>query len=42
MVNSIPTIKVLLTLHPGLDALDFVGPLEMLTGALHDISDACR
>jgi hypothetical protein len=29
-------IKVLFTLHPGMDALDFVGPLEVLTYAQHD------
>jgi transcriptional regulator GlxA family with amidase domain len=38
--NEIPPIKVLFTLHPNLDALDFVGPLEVLSYAQHNISDA--
>ncbi|OCK75313.1 class I glutamine amidotransferase-like protein [Lepidopterella palustris CBS 459.81] len=33
------TIKVLITLHPGFDALDVVGPLEVLTRARHNIKD---
>jgi len=33
-------IKVLFTLHPSLDALDFCGPLEVLTYAQHNINDA--
>jgi len=37
--DSIPIIKVLFTLHPDMDALDFVGPLEVLTHAQHSISD---
>jgi putative intracellular protease/amidase len=40
--TDIPTIKVLITLHPGMDALDFVGPLEILTKAQHDINDTCK
>ncbi|TKA77840.1 hypothetical protein B0A49_01448 [Cryomyces minteri] len=36
---SIEVIKVLFTLHPGMDALDFVGPLEVLTWAQHDVKD---
>jgi len=37
--TSIPIIKVLFTLHPGMDAMDFVGPLEVLSHARHDIND---
>jgi hypothetical protein len=33
------TVKVLFTLHPGLDALDFIGPLEVLSHARHDVKD---
>jgi len=33
-------IKVLFTLHAGMDALDFVGPLEVLTTAQHDLNDS--
>jgi hypothetical protein len=29
-------INVLFTLHPGMDALDFVGPLEVLSYAQHN------
>lgn len=32
-------VKVLFTLHPGLDALDFIGPLEVLSHARHDPKD---
>lgn len=37
--GSNPIIKVLITLHPGMDAMDFVGPLEVLSYARHDIND---
>jgi len=37
---EVSIIKVLFTLHPGMDALDFVGPLEILSKAQHDINDA--
>jgi hypothetical protein len=40
--DSIPIIKVLFTLHPGMDALDFVGPLEVLSHAKHNINDDCK
>ena len=40
--DAIPIIKVLFTLHAGMDALDFIGPLEVLTYAQHNISDACK
>lgn len=32
-------VKVLFTLHQGLDALDFIGPLEVLSHARHDPKD---
>jgi len=32
-------VKVLFTLHEGLDALDFIGPLEVLSNARHDNKD---
>ncbi|KAL3424930.1 ThiJ/PfpI family protein [Phlyctema vagabunda] len=34
--SSIPIIKVLFTLHPGMDAMDFVGPLEVLSHATQE------
>jgi len=33
-------IKVLFTLHDKMDAMDFVGPLEVLTHAQHNINDS--
>lgn len=33
-------VKVLFTLHQGLDALDFFGPLEILTYARHNMKDS--
>jgi len=38
--EQIPIIKVLFALHPGMDALDFIGPLEVLSQAQHNASDA--
>lgn len=35
-------IKVLFTLHNNMNALDFVGPLEVLSMALHDTEDDGR
>lgn len=32
-------IKVLFVLHQGMDAMDFVGPLEVLSHAKHDIKN---
>jgi putative intracellular protease/amidase len=32
-------IKVLFALHAGMDAMDFVGPLEVLNLAQHDVND---
>jgi putative intracellular protease/amidase len=40
--DAIPVIKVLFALHPGMDAMDFVGPLEVLTHAKHNVSDDCK
>jgi len=37
--DSTPIIKVLITMHPGVDALDLVGPLEVLSQARHNIND---
>ncbi|RDW65547.1 hypothetical protein BP5796_10239 [Coleophoma crateriformis] len=37
--DAIPVIKVLFTLHPGFDAMDFVGPLEVLSNATQEGSD---
>ena len=34
-----PVIQVLLALHPGFDTLDFTGPLEVLSHALHNPKD---
>ena len=35
-------IQVLIALHAGLDAMDFIGPLEVMTHALHHIGDPGR
>ena len=40
--DSVPIITVLFTLHEGMDALDFVGPLEVLSHAKHNINDDCK
>ncbi|KAG9230407.1 putative amidotransferase-domain-containing protein [Amylocarpus encephaloides] len=34
--DSIPVIKVLIAMHPGMDTLDFAGPLEALSHAKHE------
>lgn len=39
IIDQTPIIKVLIPLHPGMDALDVVGPLEVLSHAKHDIND---
>ena len=36
------TIQVLFTLFPGFDTMDFVGPLEVLNWARHNIKDPCK
>jgi hypothetical protein len=41
-IDRTPVIKVLFTLHAGMDAMDFIGPLEVLTHAQHNINDACE
>jgi hypothetical protein len=37
-----PVINVLFALHPGMNALDFTGPLEVLTLAQHNKDDECK
>lgn len=37
--GHIEVVKVLFTLHPGFDSMDFVGPLEVLSHARHNKSD---
>jgi len=37
---DIPIIKVLITLHAGMDTMDFAGPLEVLSHAQHDLNDS--
>ncbi|PBP17201.1 ThiJ/PfpI family protein [Diplocarpon rosae] len=37
--TDVPVIKVLFTMHPGMDAMDFIGPLEVLTHAKHNAND---
>jgi hypothetical protein len=32
-------INVLFLLFPGMDAMDFVGPLQVLTSAHHNVND---
>lgn len=34
--ESVEPVKVLITLHDGMDALDVIGPLEVLAAAQHD------
>jgi hypothetical protein len=40
--DNVPIIKVLITMHPGMDTLDFVGPLEVLAKAQHNPNDECK
>jgi hypothetical protein len=37
--GAAPIIKVLFTLHPGMDAMDFIGPLEVFSHAKHNSTD---
>jgi len=37
--DAVELIKVLFTFHPGMDTLDFCGPLEVLANAQHNIKD---
>jgi transcriptional regulator GlxA family with amidase domain len=37
--DSTPLIKVLITMHPGMDTMDFVVPLEVLSLARHNVND---
>jgi len=40
--NLVLTIKVLFILYPGMDAIDFVSPLEVLTHARHNINSESK
>lgn len=40
--TDFPVINVLFALHPGVDALDFTGPLEVLSQAQHNKEDECK
>lgn len=40
--TDFPVINVLFALHPGMDAMDFIGPLEVLTHAQHNKDDECK
>lgn len=35
-------INILFTLHDGFDSLDYVGPMELLKSARHDIKNPCN
>ena len=35
-------IDVLFALHPKFNLMDFAGPLEVLTTALHEANDPCK
>ncbi|RKF82178.1 ThiJ/PfpI domain-containing protein [Golovinomyces cichoracearum] len=37
--DASPKIRVLITMHPGMDTLDFAGPLEVLSQARHRVDD---
>jgi hypothetical protein len=37
--GPIPEVKVLFALYPGMDALNVLGPLEILNKALHSTGD---
>jgi hypothetical protein len=37
--DQVEQIHVLFALYPGMDALDFCGPLEVLSGAVHNVND---
>jgi hypothetical protein len=37
--GTIPVVKVLFALYPGMDALNVLGPLEILNKANHNIND---
>ena len=38
--GPVPPVQVLFALFPGMDTLDFTGPLEVFTSARHNITDA--
>lgn len=35
-------VDVLVVLHPKFDLLDFAGPVEVFTTALHNFKDSCK
>ncbi len=37
--GSYEPVKVLITMHEGMDAMDFVGPLEVFSHAQHDVKN---
>lgn len=39
--DSDPVVDILFALHDKFDFMDFAGPLEVVTTALHKIEDAC-
>lgn len=39
--DSDPVVDILFALHDKFDFMDFAGPLEVVTTALHNINDAC-
>lgn len=39
--DSDPVVDVLFALHDKFDFMDFAGPLQVVTSALHNITDAC-
>ena len=41
-ISSNPIIKVLFAIHSSVNALDVLGPLEVLSSALHNSSDPCK
>lgn len=40
--DSDPVVEVLFALHDKFDFMDFAGPLQVLTQALHNIKDSCK
>jgi len=41
-IGTIPIVRVLFALYPGMDALNVLGPLEVLNKAFHNLSDPCK
>lgn len=42
VADSDPVVEILFALHDKFNFMDFAGPLEVVTTALHNIKDACR